>query len=423
MALTRREFVKNGFAGVSLAFLSTRLKAGVLAAAAPARTLVIVQLVGGNDTLNTFIPYTNARYRAARPTVGIPDAKIIQLDDRLGFHPSMDGLAEMYQRGKFTFVTNVGFSSLDRSHFRCEDVWQTANEDPSAEPRGWLGRWVDLYAADPYSPAVSVGVSVKTPRGLAARRVFSTCLVDLDSFQVEGGPDPAESARFTDSLHRLYSTKRSDPAVDFIREAGNGAFEAIDVLHALPPPSVVIAYPDTPLGRALRFAAQVIAGNPAGGVIWVTIDGFDTHRDQVNGAAKGGSVAGTHANLLRDLSQSVTAFQRDVEYRDLDDRVVVLGWSEFGRRVQENASFGTDHGKAGSAFLLGTRVRGGQWYGDLYDLDDLNEGDLKPRIDFRSIYATLISTWLGGEPEAVLGRAYEQLGLIEGRSKRRAVAH
>ncbi len=421
MPLTRREFLKSGFAGVSMAYLATSLKADVLAAA-PGRTLVIVQLIGGNDTLNTFIPYTDARYRAARPTLAISDAQIIQVDPQLGFHPSMTAMAEMYQRRKFAFITNVGFSSLDRSHFRCEDVWQTANEDPSAEPRGWLGRWLDLYAADPYSPAVSVGVSTKTPRGLVARRVFPTCLIDLASFRIDTGSE-AEADRFVASLRSLYGSPRSEPDVDFIRQQGDGAFEAIDLFHGLPDASVVIRYPDTPLGRTLMFAAQLIAGNPAGGVIWVTIDGFDTHRDQVNAAATGGSSTGLHAKLLRDVSDSLNAFQHDIEYRSIADRVVVLGWSEFGRRVQENASFGTDHGKAGSAFLLGTRVRGGQWYGDLYDLADLNEGDLKPRVDFRSIYATLIRHWLGGDVEAVLGRSYEQLGFIEGAGRRRAVAH
>ncbi len=419
MTLTRRDFVKSGFAGVSLALFSTRLRADALFAA-PGRTLVIVQLIGGNDSLNTFIPYTDPRYRAARPTLGIPDASILQIDSRIGLHPSMPGLFEMYQQRKFAFITNVGFSTLDRSHFRCEDVWHTANENPSVEPRGWVGRWADIYTADPYLPDVSVGVSAKTPRGLAAQRVLPTCLVDLqDSFVVEGDADPREMEHFAASLRRVYRHKRNDAVVDAIRKQGNGAFEAIDLFHALPPPSVVVPYRDTPLARALKFAAQVIDGNSGSGVIWVTIDGFDTHRDQVTSPAAGGPAIGAHADLLRDVSDSLTSFQRDIEYRGVADRTMVLGWSEFGRRVQENASFGTDHGKAGSVFVLGTSVRGGEWYGDGYDLADLDEGDLKPRIDFRSVYATTIRDWLGGDPSLVLGRAYEQLGFIAERSPRR----
>ena len=421
MTLTRRDFVKSGFTGVSLVLFSTRLSAETLFAA-PGRTLVIVQLIGGNDTLNTFIPYTDPRYRAARPALAIPDASILQIDSRIGLHPSMQGLFEMYQQRKFAFITNVGFSTLDRSHFRCEDVWQTANEDPSVEPRGWVGRWADLYAADPYSPAMSVGVSSKSPRGLLAQRVLPTCLVDLDSFQVEGDADPQEAERFAISLRRIYGQKRSDAVVDAIRQQGNNAFEASDLFHALPPPSVVIPYRDTPLAQALKLAAQVIAGRSGSGVIWVTIGGFDTHANQVSPPSAGGSAKGSHANLLGDVSDSLTSFQRDLEQRGVADRAMVLGWSEFGRRVQENASFGTDHGKAGSVFVLGTSVRGGEWYGDGYDLADLDEGDLKPRIDFRSVYATTIRDWLGGDPALVLGSTYEQLGFIsERRPRRRAV--
>jgi len=414
MTLTRRDLMKGGLAGASLAFFSTKLAADVFASDAGGRTLVVLQLIGGNDTLNTFIPYTDALYRAARPTVAIPDNRILQVDSRVGLHPSMKELHDLYQQRKFAFVTNVGFATLDRSHFRCEDVWQTANEDPNVEPRGWVGRWADLYTAAAYSPASDVGVANNTPRGLAATRVLPTCLVDLETFKVDGDVFyDAEAELFAKSVRKVYGGSRSDAVTEAIRHQGEVTFAAIDLFHSLPPVSAVVSYPSSALARALRFAAQVIAGGSGTNVVWVTLGGFDTHAEQVNAASAGGAAAGNHANLLRDVSTSLAAFQSDVEQRGLADRVLVMAWSEFSRRVQENASLGTDHGKAGSVMLLGTRVKGGQWYGDGYDLADLDEGDLKPRIDFRAVYATIVRDWLGGDPSLVLGRSYEQLGFLE----------
>jgi uncharacterized protein (DUF1501 family) len=407
--------VKSGFAGASLFFVPMTLSA---ATSPRGRKLVIVQLTGGNDTLNTFIPYADSRYRAARPDLGIPDQTILHVDTRIGFHPEMKALFDLYQRRKFTFVTNVGFPSLDRSHFNCEAIWHTADENP-AETRGWVGRWADLYAAAPYSPAVNVGIAwTHTPQGLVADRVPATCFSTLDSFVVEGDADPNDAQRFARTLRRLYARRSDNALLRTISEQGANAFEAIDFFRQMPPPSVVAGYPDTPVASALRTAAQVVDASNDNGVIWVALDGFDTHSEQIGGS---GSLSGTHATLLRQVSEGLGAFQRDVEHRGVSDRVVVLGWSEFGRRVQENASHGTDHGKGGTVFLLGDAIKGGEWYGDAYDLADLDEGDLKPRIDFRSIYATLIQHWLGGDPELVLGRKYEQLGFITTSVPRRRI--
>lgn len=416
MPLTRREFTKCGLAATTLAYLSP----GVLASTAPThqQSLVVLQLMGGNDTLNTFIPYADRLYRTARPTIGIPDAKILKVDSRFGFHPSMPELAELYERGKFAIIPNVGFGSLDRSHFRCEDVWQTGSEKPELEPRGWVGRWADMYIGEPSSPVATVAVARELPLGVVSDRVLSTCFADLDSFEVQGqSRDPEGRAALVSSLRRIYGLARTDPTIEKIRRSGNRVFETIDLFQALPP-AAQTGYPDASLGRTFQLAAQLIAANYGTTVVWITYNGFDTHGRQIE---PGSPLTGEHANLLRDVSQSLAAFQRDIETRGLADRVLLVGWSEFGRRVSENASLGTDHGKAGAAILLGSRVRGGQWYGDPYDLSDLSEGDLKTRIDFRSIYATIIRDWLGGDDVAVLGEKYEQLGFVMAPPRRRAV--
>lgn len=406
MPLTRREFTRYGLAATAMAYLSPRL----LAAPGPAaKSLVVLQLMGGNDTLNTFIPYSDPRYRAARPTLGIPDAKILQVDSRFGFHPAMPELVDLYRQGKFAFIPNVGFGSLDRSHFRCQDVWETASEDPMSQPRGWVGRWADLYVSDPHSPIATVAIATERPRGVVSDRVPPTCLADLDSFAVRSAAaDPESATAFESSLRRIYAVKRSDATVEAIRRSGSGAFEAMDLFGTLPSPDPA-GYPASSLGGAFQLAARILAANYGTNVLWIRFGGFDTHGHQIE---PGSPLTGDHATLLREVSTALAAFQRDIELRGFADRVLVVAWSEFGRRVAENASNGTDHGKAGTAMVLGSRVRGGQWYGMPYDLGDLDDGDLRTRIDFRSIYATVIRDWLGGDDEEVLGGRYERLGFV-----------
>ncbi len=416
-SVTRRDFLKTATAAVTFAAVSPALKAASLGADATAggRSLVILQMIGANDTLNTFIPYTDPRYRAARPTLGIPDAKILPVDSTIGFHPSLPGLKDLYLQRKLAIVPQVGFSSLDRSHFRCEDVWMTASEDPDTEPRGWIGRWADLYAS---SPVEDLGVTPYTPRGLVAARALPACLTDLESFNVAGIPgDAAESALFESSLRANYGVARGTELLEFIRESGTKAFIAVDTLSRVPKGSA--GYPATNLGRALSLAAKTIRQNVGTHIIWITLGGFDTHANQIRPPGQGGSLAGIHADLLSDLSLSLLAFQSDIENLGIADRTLVLAWSEFGRRVAENASLGTDHGKGGSLMLLGSRVAGGQLYGDPYDLADLDEGDLQVRIDFRRVYATIIRKWIGGDPDVVLGKRFEPLDLIESAPSRR----
>ena len=421
MTLSRRDFVKGSLAAVSVAAFSPVLKAGVLGSDALGdRHLVILQLIGGNDTINTFIPYTDSRYRTARPQLGIPDAGILQVDSKIGFHSALSGLRDLYLQRKLAVVPHVGFSSLDRSHFRCEDVWMTANENPAAEPRGWIGRWADLYTNEPHSPVSDIGFATSTPRGLVASRVLPTCLNDLESFTVEGdATDSAEATLFANTLRANYAIKRDDAQLEVVRGSGNTAFGSIDLLATVPSASVTAKYPNTALGKAFGVIARIIQGNIGAKIFWVTLGGFDTHAAQVKPAAQGGALTGTHAGLLANVSSSLAAFQSDIEARGMAERTMVLAWSEFGRRVAENASLGTDHGKAGSLMLLGTRVEGGQFYGDAYDLATLDEGDLRTHVDFRAAYATIIRDWLGGDPEAVLGGRFENLGFIEKAAVRR----
>ncbi|HVR43978.1 MAG TPA: DUF1501 domain-containing protein [Thermoanaerobaculia bacterium] len=404
----RRDFLRIGGAAVSLTFLAPRL---VLSdAGSNGRILVILQLVGGNDSVNTVIPYADPKYRQWRPLLAIPDAEILKVDSRLGLHPSMGALAELYQRRRFAFVNNVGFPTLDRSHFHCQDVWQTADENHAGahgrHSSGWLGRYADLYLGHEAHSLTALSIGNRVPLGMAAETVIPAAITSAATYQIQtdprtpGGREPWLAAIRGSYEHGSMGHAHGD--LDAIRMSGAEMFESIDLLETIPPPSETAGYPDSSLGRGFQLVSQVLAANLGTRVVWISTGGYDTHSTQ----------GGMHANLLADLSGSLAAFQADLEQRRLDDRVVVMGWSEFGRRVQENASSGTDHGKAGTMFLMGNHVKGGAFYGEVPDLGTLDQGDLPTQIDFRSVYWTLIDDWLGHDPEPVLMGRYENLGFI-----------
>jgi len=409
MQPTRRAFLKTGALGVSISFLAPDffLKRALGGQFPAGKVLVILQMAGGNDTVNTFIPYADAKYRSLRPTLGIPDAQILKVDDRMGFHPSMAKLQSLYQSGKFAFVNNVGFASLDRSHFRCQDVWQTADDSYGQTQRGitgWLGRYADTYLPDVGSSLTTLSVGSKIALGLNANDVIAAAVENATAFDVQTDTRyPGDGAAYRTTLRSIYdSPPHPAGSLEVIRDNGKDMFESIDLLKTIPAASTTAGYPTSALGNGLKLIAQVIAGELGTQAVWISTGGFDTH----------GAQAATHAKLWTDVSDSLSAFYTDLTARGISDRVMVMGWSEFGRRVQENASAGTDHGKAGTVLLLGDGIKGGTFYGDVPDLNNLDAGDLKTQIDFRSIYSTIIQDWFGKDPLPVLKTSYANLGFV-----------
>lgn len=419
MTISRRNFMRLGASGVSVSFLAPNIVTGPLWASPSSvePTLVVLQLVGGNDAINTFIPYTDSRYRSTRPTLAIDESEMIPLDDRIAMHPALEPLHRFWQDGSFSFVNNVGFPTLDRSHFHCEDVWQAADEDlghGGSTPLGWLGRWADAELGDEASSIATLAVGRSTPLGLTAESVIPAVVTDPDDYDVlidRRHPVVGEAVRGT--LRRIYGFEAATPATETVRERGAELFETIDLVATIPDESFLVSYPQTDLGESFRLAARMIASGHGSRAIWIKTGGFDTHSEQ----------GGTHEQLLADVAGSLAAFQDDLRQRGLSHRVAVMAWSEFGRRVSENGSQGTDHGKAGTVFLMGDTIAGGQFYGSVPDLANLDQGDLRTDIDFRSVYQTLLEDWLGGSAEQVLGRRYENLGFMRGEhpGRRRAV--
>lgn len=414
MFVNRRDFLRIGGAAVSVSFLAPRL---ALPASSGDRILVILQLAGGNDAVNTFIPYTDAKYREYRPNLAIPDADILKVDSRLGFHPAMAKLVPLWEQRKFAFVNNVGFSTLDRSHFHCQDVWQTGSETlghGAHSGTGWVGRFADLYLHDEATSLTSLAIGSRVPLGMVSHEVIPAAVAGEQAYDVlTDMRAPEDRPVYLETIRGLYGEGMSHGDLGTIHASGAEMFDSVDRMKTIPPPTLTAGYPESNLGRGFQLAAQVIDGGVGTRLVWVVSGGYDTHSGQ----------AGTHAQLLLDVAESLAAFQTDLETRGLADRVVVMAWSEFGRRIEENGSAGTDHGKAGTVFLMGNGLNGGTFYGEVPRLADLDTGDLPTQIDFRSIYWTLISQWFGQDPEPVLMGHYEDLGFVAGETpgRRRSV--
>lgn len=363
--------------------------------------LVVVQLSGGNDGLNTVIPFTHDDYRQARPTLAQPTAAVLKLNDQLALHPSLRGLASLWEKQSLSIIQGVGYPNPNRSHFESFDIWHTAQREPAARATGWLGRWSDgvgaAVGADP--SAIHVGGEVQ-PLALAAHEGAASSFRTLDDLRLKG---PVRQADRDEVQRQLAAAPvAEDDFARFLRVSSLAAFQASRRVEVVASRAATEAsYPASDLARRLRIVAQLIEAGLATRVYYVLQDGYDTHSKQ----------AGAHAALLGDLGNALEAFQNDLVERGQDRRVAVMVFSEFGRRVRENASQGTDHGAAAPLFVVGGRVRGGV-VGDHPSLTDLDDGDLKHRYDFRQIYATLLDDWLGSPSAKILGRAYDRLPLF-----------
>ena len=363
--------------------------------------LVVIQLTGGNDGLNTVVPYNHDEYRKARPKLAIAGADVLKINDAVGFHPSARGFADLLAGGKLAVVQGVGYPNPNRSHFESMDVWHTCQRKGTPRSTGWLGRFLDSTreAEDVDAPAIHVG-SEKQPLALAAEFVRVPSFVSPETFRLQDG----DSHQLRDAIRNLADRRPepSDPLLGFLQSSTTSALAASErIAEALREYDTPVTYPDSDLAVRLKTIAQLIDAGLKSCVYYVELDGFDTHSQQ----------AAAHASLLRQLGDAVRAFVDDVAHHGHGDRTLVMSFSEFGRRVAENASAGTDHGAAAPMFLAGSPVRAGL-VGEHPSLDDLEDGDLKFHTDFRQVYATLLDRWLGWSSASVLGGEYKSLDLF-----------
>ncbi len=404
---TRRGFLAQGTAGLSFVSLGGSMP-GLLARAAEASSLldkndhvlVVVELAGGNDGLNTVVPFEDPLYYKNRRTLGLPKNEVKKLTELVGLHPKMEALAELYKGGELAVVQGVGYPKPDRSHFRSMEIWHTASVEGVPPTTGWLGRTLDTSEPSEHdgSPR-GLALTGSLPQTFQADKVVVPVVGQLDAIFSEAEADPA-----TSKLRRRLSTgPDAAEALGFLRKQSESVYRTADRLkEATDKYKSEVTYPEGELGDQLKRASQIIAGRMGVRVLFASQDGYDTHSGQLE----------THAELLENLSNSLAAFRKDLAAQGVADQVVVMVFSEFGRRVDENASGGTDHGAASNLFLLGSKVKGGL-VGKYPSLAQLGEGDLIYNTDFRSVYATLLDQWLGCPADKVLGQAFPTLDLIK----------
>lgn len=406
--LSRRElFVKGGVLAVGLmapSWLSSIARADVARLARgrkidPDNVLVVIQLSGGNDGLNTVIPYLDSQYAQLRPTLGIKPDQVLPAADGLAFHPEMKAFADLFKQQKVAVVNNVGYPNANRSHFKSMDIWQSASPDGSLK-YGWIGRAFDRNCESGHKmdPIEALGLSTERPLALTAHEASIPCFASLGDIQTMVGDADAEAM-----LRQIQGPAATDGSpFRQIQMANNAALDAITSLKAnLNKYSPAQNYGDHPFGRALKQVAQIIATSPGTRVLYLSVGGFDTHARQ----------AENHAKLLRGLSDALGAFQTELELIGKADKVLTMVFSEFGRRSYENGSQGTDHGQAAPMFLIGNSVKGGI-YGGKPDLDHLNDGDVAFKVDFRQVYATALDDWMGNDSKAVLGQQFATLDVL-----------
>ena len=404
---SRRSFLRNSIGGAAAIGVGAALPdcfaraAGEATDANDQRILIVVQMSGGNDGLNTIVPYSDDDYRAARPQLAIPSSDVLKCDDDVGFHPSMTGVYDLLQAGQFAVVRSVGYEQPNRSHFESMDIWHTCRRKDQPRPDGWLGRFLDKLpsVAGGDVPALHLGHE-QQPFAIASTNVRVPTVKELAEFQLRG--NDKQSLRLLLEENRPANETVDNDLLSFLQSSTTSAIAASRrVTEAAQEYRSEIKYPETQLGQKLRVIAQLIDAGLSTRIYYVQHDGFDTHAQQSQ----------THSVLLRQWSDAVSALARDLEAHDNGQRVCVMTFSEFGRRVAENASEGTDHGAAGPMFLCGAGVKAGI-LGTRPSLTDLQDGDLKHEHDFRQVYASVLKNWLGTDPTPILGDTYEPLPLF-----------
>jgi uncharacterized protein (DUF1501 family) len=365
--------------------------------------LVVIQMQGGNDGLNTVVPYGYDGYYTARPNLAIKEADVLPLTDSIGLHPEMGKLADRFKAGQVAIIQGVGYPGQTLSHFSATDVWLTGVPGGSKNT-GWLANYLASTSADENNPMFAASVTQGLNRALNGAGATVPAVASLQTYQFR--TDPRYAAFRASELayaQVLYSMGYSNPVLAQIARTGaNAVVSSERVQSAANAYSSAVDYPQFPLANSLKTVAQLMAGNMGTRLYYVQFGGFDTHSAEAN----------THARLLNGFSESVDAFLRDAAAQGKADQVLLMSFSEFGRRVQQNGSIGTDHGTAGPMFVIGSRVKGGL-YGDHPSLLDLDGNrNLKWGIDFRAVYGTVLDDWVGADQTLALGSRFENVGFV-----------
>lgn len=401
MPVSRRKFLQLSALASAATLVPKFLKAfehGPLLEPTNGRTLVVIQLSGGNDGLNTIIPVRNDLYYSNRPQLAIPMKDALTLSDDVGLNPALKGIKALYDEGLVSIVNGVGYPDPDRSHFRSMDIWQTGSRSDELVTTGWLGRYLDARCTDcnvhntlgiEVDDSLSLSMKGKERKAIAVR--------DVNQFY-KAARDPYFASLAADHAHE-HEAQLAGYLYQTLRETISSADYVYQHQKTY---SSTQAYPDTQLAKRMKTIAALIAAQADTKVYYVSHGSFDTHVNQRN----------QQDRLFAQLDEALTAFIADLKQAGRLNEVMVVTFSEFGRRVGQNASGGTDHGTASNMFLISGGLKRSGLYNPLPDLRVLDEGDLKYTIDFKQVYATLLDRWLATDPQQILGRRYDQLTFI-----------
>ena len=393
--------------------------------------LVVLQLAGGNDGLNTVIPFADDAYRRARPTLGLAPEKVLKLNDQIGLHSALAPLRALFDEGRLGIIQGVGYPNPNRSHFRSTEIWQTASDANETRAYGWLGTYFD-HCCQGADPTVGVAIGGATPQAFAAKTPIGVSFARPEQYRWINYEKTDGKMGASEFFFRQLN-QPEDVATDIasmlngVDVAGGGSVEAIGgavrdgsnpldflertaldaqvssdrVLAIARKTKPLVPYPGGRLSESLSLVGRMIAGGLPTRVYYVSLGGFDTHQNQ----------APAHERLLTELGAALGAFAADLKAQGNFDRVLLMTFSEFGRRVQQNASGGTDHGAAAPMFVLGGRAKAGL-HGKMPSLTQLFQGDLMHTVDFRSVYAAVLEQWLGVPSQSVLGKKFNPLTLV-----------
>jgi len=396
--MDRRKFIKQSSLASSLFFVPNFVKAieTINPKSLGYKRLVIIQLAGGNDGLNTIIPFNNDLYFNARPSIAIKKNNLIQVTDNIGFHSSLLPLKRLYDNGNLTVINNVGYPNPNRSHFRATDIWQTGSNHDEYLTSGWIGRYIDNYGKQPYNAieiddSLSLLMKGQELNGIATQNPNILYKTSQDPYFKNVLSHYQGDHLNEHNLGYLYKTMISaESSAKYIFEKHKTATTTQD-------------YPQNTFAKQLKTTARLINSGIETRVFFSSLGGFDTHANQL----------GSQDRLLDIYASSIEAFVNNLKSQNTFNDTLILTFSEFGRRVKQNAAHGTDHGTASNVFLIGNQLKKQGFYNELASLSNLDDnGDLKYEIDFRTIYATILSKWLEADDKKVLNKAFKTLDFI-----------
>ncbi len=416
--ITRRQFFKGGIAAFTMSYAAPEFLSEVAQAqGATARNLVVLYLSGGNDSLSMLVPYNDPFYYSRRPTIGISAGSVLQVGTdssrvALGLHPRLTGLKTIYDRGRLALIQRTGYPNQSRSHFLGTDIWSSANPSNPAST-GWLGRYLDSLPS-PTDALVGWNTTRDLPRVLQANKVSVPAIPSPATYAFNSPNTGVEAAAERAAAIRINSHVPVDrPDLAFVYSNAQAAMATLDRVATVATYNGTVTYPNSGLGQALKAVAGSMVRGIGTRVFYVTTGGFDTHSAQ-----NPNQTNGSYFNLMATLNDALFAFYSDLTNQGLLGDTLVLSYSEFGRRISENGSNGTDHGSASVMLAMGGRVNGGL-YGSAPNLNtDLanptlenNAGDVKFETDFRSVYARVVDSWLGADSRTILNGDYRNSGL------------